>query len=721
MKRRQWLQMSGGAIATLGMNQLDLEHKALRYAGVLAQGTGRKRALLVGINKYTGTSKGEWLPLQGAVNDVELQRELLSLRFGFKDIQVLTDEKVTRANIVDTFNHFLIQGAKPGDVVVFHFSGHGSNVNDPDKVHDDGLTGTIVPYDHELPFGYPNTGGVVNDITAGTLFLLMAALKQKDVTNVTVVLDSCYAGAGVRGNLIVRSRPGEFELRGNGRTSKLEMNPRERDEQQRWLKALNLPKDDWIKLRRGQIANGVALLAAARNQQAVDAVFAKDIHAGVFTQALTRYLWQQTEAQTLNIVMTAAQSKTEKFLKTVPNARTQTPFSEVAPGTRNDQKSIYFSPFQTNGSADAVIKQVRGNQVKVLLTVDPGSVEALGRGAQLKLVDDTGAETGILHIESRNQLEAQGTLQRTGNAKLHPGADLQEQIRAIPKDITLRIGLDRSLAPDIETAKQLLQAMPRIEALPLLQQEVHYILGRKDGQVGLFSPGFDPLPDSPGEVGETVTAAIKRLQAQFSLLLAARILKLMLNTQSSRLKVSAAMRVANSKEILAQSFTVRGGGKPMQTIQSLPATPVQPLSRLKVGQTFQLVVQNQEAQLLYIGVVFVNPDGTVLLYPTEQQLAANQEMVIPAQDGIELQPPLGVAEVLIIASAVSLERALSALSAIRQQQQATQRGQATIDAVGQLLDDLDAGTRGSKRPASDVRLVDTRQMAALSIAFEIVA
>ena len=298
---------------------------------------------------------------------------------------------------------------------------------------------------------------------------------------------------------------------------------------------------------------------------------------------------------------------------------------------------------------------------------------------------------------------------------------MQEQIRAIPKDITLRIGLDRSLAPDIETAKQLLQAMPRIEALPLLQQEVHYILGRKEGKMGLFSPGFDPLPDSAGVVGETVVAAIQRLQAQFSLLLAARILKLMLNTQSSRLKVSMAMRVANSKEILAQSFTVRGGGKPLQTIQSLPVTVVQSLSRLKVGQTFQLVVRNQESQPLYIGVVFVNPDGTVLPYPTEQQLSANQEIVIPAgPDGIELQPPLGVAEVLVIASTVSLEKALNALSAIHTQQQITQRGQAMIDAVGQLLDDLDAGTRGSNRPASNVRLVDTRQMAALSLAFEIV-
>jgi len=715
MKRRQILQMTGGTIAALGFSQIAVEHQALRYAKVLAQSTPRKRALLVGINQYTGTSKGEWRSLQGAVNDVELQRELLALRFGFKDIKTLTDANATRQNILDTFNDFLIQGAKAGDVVVFHFSGHGSNVHDPDRVHPDGLNGTIVPYDHELPLGYPNIGGAVNDITAGTLFLLMAALKKRDVNNVTVVLDSCYSGGGVRGNLIIRSRPGEFELRGQKRTSKLEMNQTERDYQQQWLQELHLSREDWIKLRRDRIANGVALLAAARNQQALDAVFAQDIHAGVFTQALTRYLWQQTQAQTLNIVMNATQAKTDKFLKTVPNARQQTPYSEVEPGTGNDQKNIYFSPFEQGGSADAVIKTVNGNQVKVLLTVDPTSVEALGRGAELRLVNADGVETGILYIESRHQLEAQGTLQLTGKMPIIPGAILQEQIRAIPKDVTLRIGLDRSLGADIATAKQLLQSIPRLEVLPLLQQEVHYILGRKDDCVGLFSPSFDPLPDSLGKPGETLKVAIDRLQAKFSLLLAARILKLMLNTNASRLKVSAELIGMTLSGIAAQEFTARGGGEPIQPTQHLPIAAVQRLPRLQVGQAFQLVIQNQESQDLNVGIVFLNPDGTLLPYPREQVVPAGQKILIPEIGSIELQPPLGVAEILVIASTVSLGNAWGFLAP------PTRTAAMVLDGIDQLLMDVSVGarTRGSQ-PASAVHQVDTRLMATLSIAFEIV-
>jgi hypothetical protein len=413
MKRRQLLQGVGGAIAALGFEQMQLHRQALRYAGVLAQSTPRKKALLVGINTYTGVSKGEWLPLQGAINDVDLQYELLTLRFGFhpNDVHVLKDKEATRDGILQAFQTHLIQDTKPGDVVVFHFSGHGSNVIDPDKVHDeDGLSGTIVPYDNELPIGYPNVGGEVNDITAGTLFLLMAAVNTE---NLTVVLDSCYAGAGVRGNLVVRSRPGQFELalRGNQRTSKLSMNEAEKAYQEKWLKDLKLPRERWLQLRKGQIANGVAILAAQRNQQAMDAVFADDVHAGVFTQALTRYLWQEATAQSVRTVVLAAQTKTTTFLKTVPNSRVQTPFFEVKPGTGNDEKSVYFTSFPDAAAADAVIKEVNGNQVRVLLTVDPSSVESLGRGAQLALVDANGQELGTLKVEARHQLEAVGTLQ----------------------------------------------------------------------------------------------------------------------------------------------------------------------------------------------------------------------------------------------------------------------------------------------------------------------
>jgi len=261
IKRRHFVQFIGSSLTLLGVNQLKIQSASLLYGQVLAQDTRRKRALLVGINKYPGNNaqdlkiQGLWYRLQGAVNDVDLQQELLIHRFGFHpdDVLVLTDEKATRDNILKQFEQHLIQWVKsPDDVVVFHYSGHGSTVIDPNQIFADGFNGTIVPFDADLPVGYPQKGGKVDDITAGTIFLLREALARK-TKNVTFILDSCYSGAGVRGNLIIRSRPGYAEmlqLRGDNQTTKLESSQAELEYQQRWLTDLKLSPAVWIENRR---------------------------------------------------------------------------------------------------------------------------------------------------------------------------------------------------------------------------------------------------------------------------------------------------------------------------------------------------------------------------------------------------------------------------------------------------------------------------------------
>src|SRR5919199_4004556 len=201
ISRRQFLQFAGSSLATVGLSQLNIQQQADRYGKVLAQSTPRKLALLVGINQYSSQ------PLRGCVNDMELQRQLLIHRFGFNpnDIHTLTDEKATRQGILEAFEEHLIKQAKPGDVVVYHYSGHGSRVLDPDPIVDSasrgksGVSGTFVPVDSSLPSGQD---GVVEDIMGHTLFLLMSALKSE---NFTAVLDSCYSGGATRKEFQVRS------------------------------------------------------------------------------------------------------------------------------------------------------------------------------------------------------------------------------------------------------------------------------------------------------------------------------------------------------------------------------------------------------------------------------------------------------------------------------------------------------------------------------------
>ena len=167
MKRRHFLQFAGSALTAIGVSQLDIIQQGDKYSKALAQNSGRKLALLVGINDYSG----DVLPLAGCVNDVMLQKQLLIHRFGFnpKDIVTLTDEQATRQGILSTFEEHLIKQAKPGDNVVFHFSGHGGQVLDPDKDNPDGLNSTLIPID----FQSNSSGGEVEDIMGHTLFLMI--------------------------------------------------------------------------------------------------------------------------------------------------------------------------------------------------------------------------------------------------------------------------------------------------------------------------------------------------------------------------------------------------------------------------------------------------------------------------------------------------------------------------------------------------------------------
>ena len=121
---------------------------------------------------------------------------------------VVTNDRATRQGILEAFEGHLIEQAQPDDVVVFHYSGHGSLVADPDPIVQNpngmGVNGTFVPVDSALPTGFPLEGGTVSDIMGHTLFLLMSAVKSEKFT---AVLDCCHAGAGTR-DYQVRSRSG---------------------------------------------------------------------------------------------------------------------------------------------------------------------------------------------------------------------------------------------------------------------------------------------------------------------------------------------------------------------------------------------------------------------------------------------------------------------------------------------------------------------------------
>src|SRR6185295_4044071 len=104
------------------------------------------RAVLVGIDEY---ERSDVPSLRGCVNDVALVRGLLKQYFEVpnEDIRVLVNGRATKANILARLESTIAR-AEPGDVVVFYYSGHGSQVRDRNGDElTDGLDEIICPYD----------------------------------------------------------------------------------------------------------------------------------------------------------------------------------------------------------------------------------------------------------------------------------------------------------------------------------------------------------------------------------------------------------------------------------------------------------------------------------------------------------------------------------------------------------------------------------------------
>ncbi len=157
-------------------------------------GPPTRRALLIGIDEYAAPGVRD---LKGAVNDVALMRAILIDKFDTpaKNIATLTDEQATRAAIIKAIQDDLIAKANPEDVVILHFSGHGSTIKDRSGDEVDGFDETLVPHDGR-------TEGVF-DITDDEINGLLHQLTQK-TKKVTFILDSCHSGSAVRGGNAAR-------------------------------------------------------------------------------------------------------------------------------------------------------------------------------------------------------------------------------------------------------------------------------------------------------------------------------------------------------------------------------------------------------------------------------------------------------------------------------------------------------------------------------------
>lgn len=106
------------------------------------------KALLVGINKYPDPRN----ELRGCINDILDMEHFISATsnvYPKENIQKLTDQQATKKGIIGKIK-WLIDGAQPGDQILFHYSGHGAQAPTLfPALEKDGLDEIICPYDFD--------------------------------------------------------------------------------------------------------------------------------------------------------------------------------------------------------------------------------------------------------------------------------------------------------------------------------------------------------------------------------------------------------------------------------------------------------------------------------------------------------------------------------------------------------------------------------------------
>jgi hypothetical protein len=665
---------------------------------------------------------------------VELQRELLIHRFGFhpSDILTLTDSQATRQNIETAFLEHLTDQAAAGDVVLFHFSGCGSRVRigaeekelrtelgadesslSPQSTLREGESveaakqpapttfstqNSLVPVDG----GLLTKGAPANDLLEETLLLLLRSLPTDQVTT---VLDTSYTNADtlLQGNLRIRSALQPLAEQASAEELAF---------QEQLLLRLKSSREQLNKQHKPGQMPGIVLAAAGPSQLAVEAPWG-GFSAGLFTYALTQHLWQATPPTTVQVSFSRAAGVVEQV------AGKQQP---QLSGQKSNQPS--WLPYQPEISigADGVVTAVEegGKTVHLWLAGLPAPVlEYYGANSLLSASlpisetqtpdsNATGEVSSIpaqlqLYIRSKEGLTAKARVIGTADtSSLQVGQLVHESVRVLPKNIGLTIALDAGLEriERVDATSAFANVRSVSSVVTAGEQPADYLFGKVQtpdsvGGYGLFSRGRDLIPNSVGEAGEAVKAAVNRLVPTLRTLLTAKLLRLTVNEGSSRLGVGATLEmIYPAQKVLLKRETLRRTGdavvdsnpKPDDSrLDNSEIASEGSIPTIPIGSRIQYRVQNYSDRPIYLMLIGVDSSGSgVALYPLqfpqigddpdaklmvkELVVEAGATLIVPqpsASFELTIHGPSGLEESLLICSSAPFTQTLATVASIR--------------------------------------------------------
>ncbi len=608
--RRTFLQsLLTWGVSQTGLRWFDRSPQWESYYQTLAAPTQRKLALLVGIDEY-----GDRLVLKGCTTDVERQRELLLYRFGFgpSDILTLTNQQATRQGIETAFEEHLVKQARPGDVVLFHFSGYGCQVNvEPHEVRGSSAFQRRSTDDRWLRGFVPSDGtAAANDLLEDTLLLLGRSLETEKFT---FVLDASHQPSSqpLQGNLRVRSLPYLCE--------------------QPNAEELALQAQLKRRLTEKSSANGRTgiVLSAAGSQQIATELSGQGFSVGLFTYALTQYLWQVTPASKVSTTLARTTEQVAPLM-----GEQQQPQQHNGKG--GPLFTYYLLPATVEGAEALITRQDDETSATIKLTGLPATLlKHYGLNSCFDCLPALGEELPLrLQLRSRTGLTGKVRPLTQETAVFREGQLLQEAIRCLPRDIKLSVALESHLERiervDATSAFSTVAAVA--EVITAGEKEADCLLGRvpvksSDQAVvasesaqktdtegyGLLSAGGILLPNTAGSSEEAIKSAVKRLTPTLNQLLAAKLWNLTANEGSSQLAIRVILEMIDERP---RALIQRRAGR-----LNLPTAPDEPplseeasLAQLPRDCRLQYRLVNQSDRPIYFLLLGIDASAQALLY-----------------------------------------------------------------------------------------------------------
>ena len=168
----------------------------------------QKHALVIAVGEYSDKWTKNWTNIS-SLHDVDLISTMLNeQQFKNENIKLLKNQEATVPNIEKAFEE-LIKNAQKGDIIYFHYSGHGQQVPDLESGYNkyfkadehDGWDEALVTYFAPVNFEEAPEYNYEHHFVDDQLNYYINRLREKigKTGQIIVILDSCHSGTGTRG------------------------------------------------------------------------------------------------------------------------------------------------------------------------------------------------------------------------------------------------------------------------------------------------------------------------------------------------------------------------------------------------------------------------------------------------------------------------------------------------------------------------------------------